>query len=354
MKAWKLFVFLLPVFLIGCMAKPPSQYTSTLQVGGKITTADSLQLMSQAVRTTFPSENVSGSCVEFKIKGRSVPTKFNGYRRGDYTKKMADVCFLVQGDQIIRSHNIYSSNIHLSKWFEEIISKQKEVESKYLQYAAIMLRQHHDLEVDKKNFNTKIDNINITCTDETNSVPKAIMDRFENSIKLQSEYPNIYIDSQWRIDRYKLDVTSNRPLNPYYSNYSDNIDFRVTGYKVNPIPDTFLAEDDNLSIIVSYKFNSGDISKISVTNKTTTFITLEAIAAYFNGDVMNNILKKTAQLAPKSVMTLKPYDLTPFFSRVSDQYVYGDNIDYGYSANYKLSDSVASKSLYKVDKLTAK
>lgn len=334
------------IIISGCVTAP-KPYISNLNTNHQIEFKDNFALLSEALQITFPAERIDNNCLTFDI------TTGHGIT---HQKKLAEVCYSVNNNQIQRNARTYSNlNVHLNDWFESIINRQHTLEGNYLKLASRYVSNNEQQAREKVDFQTKLSNLKVYFKDETGKVSESIMTELRNSLEIIPNEPNINLRYKNKIGRIKLITTSNRPIIPYYKNYNDNIVIRITGYKVNTIPRLFELVNSDLKVTAFYNFDRSKVDKILFANATNDFITVQQIAGYFDSKVRDNLLKEPLTIPPMTKKAVEWHNLNTFPVQDSyDQFLYKESTNYGFSVSYKLSQKKTSDTLVKVQEFIAK
>jgi len=354
MKRYIFLIILIFIISYGC-ATAPKPYTANLRTNYQIEFKENFYLLSEALKRTFPSENINNNCLTFDIVTRKGIT-LNGRSPGATTKKLAEVCYSIDNNQIIRNARTYTSlNIHLNDWFAYITSKQTTLEVTYSELAFQYVTQKEQQKQEEADYQAKLASLKVDFKDETGRMSENVMKQLQQSLKIVPNKPQINIRYKNIIKRYKLETTSNLPVIPHYKSFKDNIIIRVIGYKVNPVPSFYELSDANLNVKAIYNFELSKVDELLFSNKTNDFITIHQIAGYFDNKIRDNLLKEPLTIPPMSKKAINWRGINTFPIQDSyDQFLDKESTNYGFSVSYKLSQKATSDTLVKIQDYIAK
>ena len=219
----------------------------------------------------------------------------------------------------------------------------------------------------KPEFDIKYKQISITTEDTTKIVPSKVIKNLSkyqlwpNEKTLMNTYKSgddisFKIGSRVLKDkegRYKVDYEKYKYMEDY-KEFPANLTYKINRVHYNYLPKSFISKDKNINIEVLNNAQYADgnsVNSFKITNNTKQFIEINTIAAYYNEDVVDNIMNvEGIKLSPMSYKIIKTGVIKDFPSkkliRVTDKH---QKINYGFSIGYKMNNQNIVKNLYKVD-----
>ena len=173
-------------------------------------------------------------------------------------------------------------------------------------------------------------------------------------LNINNIYKDIYI--KLRLNEKEKRFKFKYNINPYIcSKECKNPIIEIKKIYFNYLPNKFIIKDKNLLINIqtknihqNKKSIYGYSNKIKISNNTTHFIIINAIAGYYNNKVIENLLNENIIIPPKSYKLIENnWDLINFPNK---KYILVKNrnqkVNYGFSIAYKIQQLNILNNIY--------